>query len=139
MFFKLYPKRKEEYNNILTDASILLISTLLLILVFPKDIAILSMILFTFVDVGEQIFGITFPSERLPWNDEKNVAGTLAGFFVAVIVGALSIFFMGLGVPFDFLLPVSAVAAVAGTSKKHDNIVIEWSSAILLVLLSILF
>ena len=139
LFFKLYPKRQKEYESILTDASILLLSTFFLVLIFPKDIAILTMIILTFADVAEHVFGIKLPWKKLFWNEEKNWSGTLAGFFAALTAGILAINFLKLSVPLAFLVPATVVAALAGTLKDHDNLAIAWSVAILLYVLAALF
>lgn len=130
-FFKLYPKKRLEKKHILSDASIFFIFTIFLVLLLQKDIVVFSLILFTFCDPIEKIFGILFPYEKLPWNKDKNWMGTSAGFLVSILAGFLAISCLNINLPLWIIFPTSFIAALAGTSPKYDNILIPWSIAIL--------
>jgi len=134
-FFKLYPKKKKEYNSLLSDATLFFISTILLILIFQKEIVILSLILLMSVDAGEQIFGILIKSKKLPWNKDKSWMGTFMGFLIGIITLYIVITTILENIPFIIILPTSFIAAIAGTSKKFDNILIPWCVAIILAIL----
>jgi dolichol kinase len=132
-FFKIYPHKKLEKKRIITDPSIFFASTIIMTYIFSKEIVVLSLILMTFVDAFEQIFGIKFKTAYLFWNKDKNWGGTFAGFFAGLIFGFLTIYFLNLPFRYIFLLPVSLAAAFGGTSPKFDNILIPWLSAMVLM------
>jgi len=134
IFFKLYPKKKREGRTILTDATIFFISTILLVLIFQKEIVVFSLIILVFCDIAEQVFGIKIKSRKLFWNKGKNWAGLIGGFVISVIVGYLAVELLGL-LSLGVILPISIVAAVAGTSPRYDNILIPWSVVLILLLI----
>jgi|TARA_B100000315_G_C14308148_1_gene465046 dolichol kinase len=134
-FFRLYPKKREELKSILTDATLFFISTLLMSLFFQKEVVIFSLILLTFVDMSEQIFGKLLPFKKLPWNPQKSFLGTFMGFLIGTIVSYLVITTILENIPLIVILPASIVAAIAGTSKKFDNILIPWCVSIILIIL----
>ncbi len=134
-FFRLYPKKREELKSILTDATIFFISTLLMGLFFQKEVVIFSLILLTFVDMSEHIFGKLLPFQKLPWNSQKSFLGTFMGLLIGAIVSYLVITTILENIPLIVILPASIVAAIAGTSKKFDNILIPWCVSIILTIL----
>ncbi len=141
LFYKLYPKKKLEKRNILTDGTIFFISTALMVLFLEKNVVVLSLIIFCFCDQAERIFGILMPSKKLYWSKSKNWAGTILGFIIAFLAGFISIKILNLSFPIWFLLPTSIVAALAGTMKnnynniiQNDNILMPWLSALTLSL-----
>ncbi len=134
-FFKVYPKKKEELNVLFTDATLFFLCTLIMCLFFQKDAVVFSLIMLTFVDAGEQIFGILIKSKPLPWNPKKNYSGTFSGFLIGLVVSCISIIFLFNTVPLWIIFPTSFVAAIAGTSKQYDNILIPWAVAIVLTVL----
>ena len=136
LFFKLYPKKKEEIKQPLTDATIFLILTLILTILLPKEIVIFALILYTIVDGTEQIFGIALDEKtKIPWNKYKTIQGTFAGFVSAIIASYIIIKFITPTVPLSIILPVSFISALAGTSKKYDNEIILSSIALILWLM----
>lgn len=138
IFFKLYPKKEHEYKRPITDATIFFISTIFLILIFKMEIVIMSLILLTFVDANEQIFGIKFSkSKKLFWNKDKNYAGTLAGFLTGIIISLISILTLKLGFGIWTILPISIISSLAGTAKKFDNIIMPWATSVTLYLLTL--
>jgi len=135
LFFKLYPKKSFEKKHIFTDGTIFFISTILMILFFPKEIVVLSLIIYGFCDQAERIFGILFSSEKLFWNKSKNWIGTLFGLFIAILAGTLFTRLLNLNFSMHSLIIASALAALAGTLKNKgmifdDNLLMPWLTAL---------
>jgi len=130
LFFRLYPKKSEEKNRLLSDASTFFISTILLILIFEREIVLFTLILFALCDASEGVFGKLISSKTLPWNKRKNFAGTLGGFIIAMISGYLAVTYLSIDIPMLLILPASFICALAGTVKKWDNLFMPWLTAI---------
>jgi len=134
LFFETYPKKRAEYGQYVSDASIFFISTIIMVLFFDKDIVFLSLLIFIFTDASEQIFGNLFPSKGFLWNKKKGWIGTLSGFLIAMAVSfsIMGVFFIEIA--FWRILFSCAVAAILGLSRKYDNVLIPWGAAIVLFL-----
>lgn len=135
IYFKLYPKKPHEYQRLLSDASIFFFSTLVMILVFTKEIAVFSIIIFIVADITSHISGIMLHRGKLFWNHAKTWGGVIPSFVLAFISGYIT---MSLMTNFDLSLIqitiTSALVAVLGTLNNYDNIAMPWGSAIFLSL-----
>ena len=136
LFLKLYPKKEEDKNTLFPSDIRFFISTIILLLLFPKDIAIYSLIILTFCDDAEQIFGIKYKIKNLPWNKDKNLAGLLGGFVAAVFVGYLSVKILNFeNISYSAIILSSIIASLAGTLKRYDNETMPWGTSLTLTLL----
>jgi len=134
-FYRLYPKKEKEYGAILSDATIALISMLIITFTFTKEITIYSLIIWTVIDTCEQIFGILYFRGKLPWNKDKAISGTHIGAISGIVFGQLTSYCLQLQISMTSIIIIGIIAALAGTAKKYDNISIPWTISIILYLL----
>ena len=121
--------RKHELNGALTGASWVMISAFFTILIFPKNIAILSLI---FMSVGDTVAGLVGRRIGKLKIGEKTLEGFLFGFLVCAIISynyklipfSISIYGSLVGMIFEVLpLPLD------------DNLKIPLSSASIMFLI----
>ena len=97
--------RKHELNGALTGASWVMISAFVTILIFPKNIAILSLI---FMSIGDTVAGLAGRRIGKLKIGEKTVEGFLFGFLACAIISynykLISIFYINIWIPswYDF-------------------------------------
>ena len=133
LYFKLYPKKPHEYKKMLSDASIFFLSTLIMVIVFPKEIVAFSVIIFIVADIVSHVFGIIFHQGKLFWNQEKTWGGVLPSFFSALLVGYLIVKLVPhFDLNFLQIAVLSATIALFGTLDEFDNLAMPWSYALLL-------
>lgn len=133
LYFKLYPKKSHEYKKMLSDASIFFLSTLVMIIIFPKAIVAFSLIVFIVADIASHVFGIIFHKGKLFWNQKKTWGGVLPSFFFAFWAGYLMAKWMPyFDLSFLEITVLSAVIALFGTLNEFDNLAMPWSYALLL-------
>lgn len=82
--FKLV-MRIEEVKT-LSGFSFLLVGTMLVVILFPKDVGVLAMLLLAFGDPISSIFGVLFGKDKL-WG-QKSLQGSLACFTICTIICA---------------------------------------------------
>lgn len=83
--FKLV-MRIEEVKT-LSGFSFLLVGTMFVVILFPKEVGVLAMLLLAFGDPASSIFGVLFGKDKL-WG-RKSLQGALACFAVCTIVCAI--------------------------------------------------
>ena len=125
---------KEKERAKLTGASYLLFATIIVFLVFDKEIAILSLLFLALGDPVAATFGEKF-GKRKVWG--KSLEGTLAGFLACVILGLLLV---------NSAIPFSQPAVIAGAASAaivellplslDDNLTIPLASATIMALIS---
>jgi dolichol kinase/phosphoserine phosphatase len=106
------------------------VGILLALLLFPAPISNATIAIFALGDSTASIFGRLISKKPWPFNKAKTIAGSLAGFFFALLVGSL------------FVLPLKALvgAAVAMTVEclplpVNDNILIPLCTGLTLALI----
>jgi dolichol kinase len=133
LYFKLYPKKPHEYKRLLSDASVFFFSTLVMMLVFIKEITVFSIVIFIIADITSHITGIILHKGKLFWNHQKTWGGLIPSFILAFITGYITIQLMpSFDLNLQSLVIVSAIISVMGTLNDYDNIAMPWGSAIFL-------
>ena len=75
--------RNEELAGKLTGATWLLLGCFFSVILFPKEISIVSMLLLTIGDSLAAVIGVAFPYGKYKG---KTISGSLGGFFLAFII-----------------------------------------------------
>ena len=120
-------ERKNELENFPGKGIIFyLIGVSVALLLFPKEIAMASIMVLALGDSVSHLYGLHFGRIRHPLSKTKFLEGTIAGF-VAGFIGAL--FFLGLFEAFIASLAAMIVEAVEiriGTDQVDDNLVMPF-------------
>ncbi len=107
----------------LSGTSFLIVGTFVVVLLFPKNIAILSILLLAFGDPASSIFGVLYGRDKI-WG-RKSLQGTLACFVVCACVCA--VYFLTHNVMVERIVLVSILGGVIGSLselvqiKKFDD------------------
>ena len=75
--------RNEELAGKLTGATWLLLGCFFSVILFPKEISVVSMLLLTIGDAFAAIIGVAFPYGKYKG---KTISGSLGGFFLASLI-----------------------------------------------------
>ena len=143
-FFMRFAQRWMRSNEIqqLTAASYLFAGTFIVVSLFPKKIAVLSLILLGIGDPVSSIFGVMYGKDKLIGN--KSLQGSLAGFIACSI--AAFVFYYSNNLMSERIILVSlltgAIAALAELipiGKIDDNFSIPVVSAVMLWILFNIF
>ncbi len=134
LFKKLsfFIKKKEKKK--ISTSTLFLISTFFTFLLFPKELAIISIFFFIFGDALAEIIGIKYG--RIKLFRDRNVEGTLACLISCMVIG---IIFANI---FDLRLIVVTVGALVTTAlsiipsgKLDDNLTMPFISALIMFLI----
>lgn len=115
--------RKNEFEN-LTGATWVLIGNLIVLIIFPENIAIFSMFILCISDSFAAIIGKYSGQTRLM---SKSLQGSIAFFISGLLV---SIFFSSITLPFRFFAVISATVIELIPSRINDNISIPITTAL---------
>tara|TARA_B100000579_G_C22843464_1_gene862958 strand:+ start:2048 stop:2656 length:609 start_codon:yes stop_codon:yes gene_type:complete len=119
-------------KNGLMSATLLTITSFIIILFFKKNIAIISISIAAICDTAAAIFGMKYGKTKLLLNK------TLEGSFAFLITGCILIFLLNniLNLKLDIIFLIACIAVAAFiesiTPTKYDNISVPISSAIIL-------
>lgn len=105
--------RTEEVQS-LTGTSFLIAGAFTVALLFPKDIAVLSLLMLGFGDPASAIVGVTFGRDKL-WG-RKSLQGSLACFFTCSIL--CGVYFYTHNIMIDRLVLVSILGGVVGALSE---------------------
>ena len=133
--------RNEEIRSF-SAMSYLLLGAFFVIVLFPKKIAMLSLIMLAVGDPASSIIGIVYGRDRIVGN--KTLQGTLAGFFACTIAAFIFYYFQEIMIERIILVSlitglIGAFAELIPVPKLDDNFTIPIISATLLWLLFNLF
>lgn len=97
-------------------------STFISIAIFPKPIAILSVVCLAVGDPIASLFGILYGSKSIRFSNGKSLIGTLAGVFACVAACAGTLYFFEtlnvLKISVDHFWLVAVIAGLAGGSAE---------------------
>ncbi len=119
-------------KNGLMSATLLTITSLIIILLFKKNIAILSISIAAICDTAAAIYGMKYGKIKLLFNK------TLEGSFAFLISGSILVFLLKsilnikLDIIFIIICVITATIIESITPTKYDNISVPISSAIAL-------
>ena len=119
-------------KNGLMSATLLTITSLIIILLFKKNIAILSISIAAICDTAAAIYGMKYGKIKLLFNK------TLEGSFAFLISGSILVFLLKsilnikLDIIFIIICVITATIIESITPTKYDNISVPISSAIVL-------
>ena len=105
--------RTEEMSR-MSSMSWLVSGAWISIVLFPRDIAVLSLLLLAFGDPAASIFGILYGKDRLL--GKKTLQGTLAGFAICTGVGAA--YYFSTGLMLERLVLVSILTGLIGALSE---------------------
>ncbi|MDZ4678086.1 MAG: hypothetical protein SGI74_11340 [Oligoflexia bacterium] len=111
-FFKIII-RIEEVGTI-TGTSFLIVGTFLVLLLFPKPVAVLSMLLLAFGDPASSTFGVLFGKDKI-WG-RKSLQGSLACFTVCTLVCAT--YFISNNIMVERVILVSILGGLIGALSE---------------------
>lgn len=136
------PIMRESEAHGLAGTTFLLTGVTLVVLIFPRDIVLLTLMFLAFADPCASIFGILYGKDKI--FGHKSVQGSLAAFLVCALLTAG--FLSTRGILVDRLLIVSLLGGLVGAmaelipvGKLDDNLTLPVFSATFLWLLFILF
>ncbi|MBX9768969.1 MAG: hypothetical protein K2X47_16970 [Bdellovibrionales bacterium] len=127
--------RTEELSK-MSSMTWLLSGSWISIVLFPRDVATLSLLLLAFGDPVASIFGIIYGRDRLL--RKKTLQGTLAGFAICTAVGATYYFSTGLMIERIVLVSIltgviGAVSEIVPVANLDDNLTSPTISSLLLM------
>ncbi len=129
-------ERKEQLKRLPGKGALsFLIGVLLAIKLFPKEVALASIVIMTFGDSLSLIYGSLVGKRRVFWNNNKNVEGL---FFGGLIAGFLAAIFVN---PFHAIISSFCAMLVESLEVKvndeivDDNILIPLVSGTIILLL----
>jgi diacylglycerol kinase (CTP) len=134
--------RSNEINR-MSGVPYYLAATLLTIAIFPKPVAILSILYLACGDPIASLFGILYGKRSMRLAQGKSLIGTMAGVAACMVVGY--VFLKSLGLSDATVLPVAILGGLAGGTAElmpfdwDDNFTIPVISGFFLWLLFILF
>jgi len=120
-----------------------LAAVFLSVAVFPKAVAVLSIMYLAFGDPMASIMGILYGKRSIRFANGKSLVGTLAGVFTCFWVGWAIL--NALGFPAHIVVTIAVIGGLAGGLAEHlpldvdDNISIPLTSGFVLWLAFILF
>jgi dolichol kinase len=130
------PVMRDTEVNQLTGIPFYLASCLFAFLIFPRHIAVLSILYLAFGDPSSSFFGVLYGRSHIFPN--KSLQGTLGGFLVCVLATASYLSFVGF--PREKILLVALLGGFAGSVAEllplnvDDNFAIPVVSGILMAL-----
>ncbi len=105
--------RIEEVKTI-SGFSFLIVGSMIVVILFPKPVAVLAMLLLAFGDPASSIFGVMFGKDKL-WG-RKSLQGTLACFSVCTLVCA--IYFLSNNLMTERIVLVSVLGGFIGALSE---------------------
>jgi|TARA_Y100000310_G_scaffold36526_1_gene34372 diacylglycerol kinase (CTP) len=107
-----------------------LIGTFLVLLFFPKDIAMSAILVLAFADSIGHIFGIKFGRIRHPFVSTKFIEGWIVGFIAGFIAASIVVpWYEALAASF-FAMLVEGIEVKIGADEVDDNLIIPPVAAI---------
>ncbi len=138
----LQPIMRDNERNNLAGTTYLLAGVFLIVFLFPKDIVVLSLLFLAIADPLASYFGLMYGKDKLI--GRKSLQGSLAAFFVCMLISSLYFYFHGLMV--ERLFIVSLLAGFIGAAselipfgKLDDNFSFPVTSSAMLWLLFTVF
>ena len=131
--FRYFLKEHERKNLLSTTWSLL--STLLVVVLFAQDIAIIAMLFFIFGDAASAVFGLKFGRTKIIGN--RSLEGSLAFFITCLIIATIMNF-----TKVNLAWPVMVIGALAATLSEllplplDDNFTIALFSGIIMTVVS---
>lgn len=126
---------KEKERKTLLTTTWFLVSVLLTVVLFRKDIAIMAMLFLIFGDSASAFFGLRFGRTRIVGN--RSLEGSLAFFLACLIIGLILNF-----TKINISWPVVVLGALAATIAEllplpvDDNFTIPLFSGIIMTIMS---
>lgn len=120
-----------------------LLANLLAIGIFPKPVAILSILYLAIGDPVASLFGILFGDRSIRFPNGKSLIGTLAGIAACTVAGL--VFLRSIAIPEYAIIGLSLIGGIAGGTAEllpfetDDNFTIPIVSGFILWLAFILF
>lgn len=88
-------------------------AVLLSIIVFPKTIAILSILFLAVGDPVSSIFGILYGNKSIRFKNGKSLIGTFAGMFVCFLIASIYLYY-GDQLPLSTAIVIALAGGIAG-------------------------
>lgn len=139
----LGPLMRASEVNRMSGTPHYLAATIVALAIFPKPVAVLSVLYLACGDPIASLFGILYGDRSIRFRNGKSLIGTLAGVITCTIVGF--IFLRSLGMPFPTVLGLGLIGGIAGGTAEllpldsDDNFTIPVISGFVLWLAFILF
>ena len=131
-------ERKEDLKKFPGKGVIFyLIGSFIVVLLFPKDIAMASIIILALGDSVSHIIGVKYGKLKHPLTNKKFLEGSLAGLIAAFIgayffVSLLEAFFASL-----FAMIAESIDIKIGLEKVDDNIIMPLVAALVIFLIRV--
>ncbi len=124
--------KKHEPGKLLSGYTYYLISVLFVMLVFPKGIAVASLLFLTWGDVAAELTGLNFP--RLKTFPKKTLEGSLGCFSVCLLLGFFVMIFHELTL-LQIIIGSLAATIVESIPKIEDNLFMGPAAALFMWIL----
>lgn len=111
-FFKRIMRIEEVAT--MSGVSFVIVGTFIVVLCFPREIAILSVLLLAFGDPASSIFGVLFGRDKI-WG-RKSLQGSLACFTVCTVV--CGVYFYVNNIMVDRIILVSLLGGLVGALSE---------------------
>lgn len=134
--------RSHEVNRMSTVIPYIL-AAIIAVGVFPKPVAVLSILYLACGDPLASLFGILYGNRSIRFKNGKSLIGTMAGVFVCMMI--TFVFLLSSGFPMSSVLPISIIGGLAGGTAEwlpfdvDDNLSIPVISGFMLWLTFIFF
>jgi diacylglycerol kinase (CTP) len=107
--------RKSEIHQV-SGCTYFLASSLLAVALFPKDVAVLSILFLALADPLASVFGILFGEKSIQFKSGRTLIGTTAGVMTCFFISVL--FFKNSGMTGSEVFLISALGGIAGGTAE---------------------
>tara|TARA_Y100000310_G_scaffold68197_1_gene63493 strand:+ start:4139 stop:4822 length:684 start_codon:yes stop_codon:yes gene_type:complete len=114
-----------------------LVGALIVLLIFPKDIALASIMVLALGDAVSHLWGSHFGRIRNPFADKKFIEGTLSGFAVGFLGALIYVGPIEAAVASLAAMVAEAIEVTIGTEAVDDNLVVPFIAALAIWLVRI--
>lgn len=132
LFSKIGLILKKKEKHAISASSWFLLASLITVLFFQKDIAILSISIFIFADCYAEVYGTRFGTIKLI--GKRSLQGSIAYLIAASLISLLLVNFLALTPRFFMLAPLVSTLAEQVSIGLDDNLVVPVLTALVLVM-----
>lgn len=133
LFSKIGLILKKKEKHAISASSRFLLASLITVLFFQKDIAILSISIFIFADCYAEVYGTRFGTIKLI--GKRSLQGSIAYFIAASLISLLLVNFLVLPSRFFLLAPLISTCAEQVSMVLDDNLVVPVLTVMVLSLI----
>lgn len=134
-FLKVFERKKDFEKFPGKGLLFFVIGSTIVVMLFPKDIAVASILILAFGDSVSHIFGRHFGKIKTPFHNRKHIEGSIFGVIVSTIAASFFVQFIPALLASTLAMIVEFPTINFGKVKIDDNILIPFVAGMVLYLL----